>query len=122
MKFKYKTFTEPLVDQPIVKHVFREGSNQDPVALRGKLDHIKHFLISSLANCLAERMEFIHYKRSVVTGEKYDYTPAIDPMCESVYEARLPLFDELQTEINRLKEENKKLEKYVLHDRRGYLK
>ena len=98
---------EILVDQPIAKLVLQPDHPNMPEG------YIAHQLVDLLSKELMARCEIIHYKRSVTTGKiyggYYDYIPAVDPHCETIYEGRVPLFNELQLEINNLRKENEML-------------
>lgn len=117
MRRVVKEYKDVLGEQPVVRF---EVNKRELKLMKGvSYDQIRHRLAHQLADILLKEMEVIHYCRSDVTGNiysgYYDYAPHNDPICTEVWEARLPLFDELYEKIDKLElcvKTNKAYEKY----------
>lgn len=111
---------EYLVEQPHAKiEVCRES-----LKLRDMPEgEIRSRLARELAEVLLDKMEYVHYVKSRVTGKVYDgyydYPPHDDPLCDSVFEAYLSQFNDMQKRINYLEEQEKKNKAYEEYYKKG---
>lgn len=66
-------------------------------------------LTNAMATRLAKECVYHMYKKSVHTGRIYDgfynYVPAMDPVCETVFEARFTKYSDALIKIEKLEKE-----------------
>jgi hypothetical protein len=106
MKFEYKTYKKPIQNELVSTFTIDCMAEEHLRLAENNEKYIEEMLVRNLANELSKKLTFYSYKKSKTTGKIYDgfynYTPASDPLCDTVYEARFELFSESLERIEQL--------------------